>query len=166
MCSICIVNSTSEKSAPVVSEMTYADIRSFFGEVSLNSLPSGNTRVLVLDDDEDTRFAICRILSKCDCDVVEAETVRASVEILEQGEIDVVFSDMRIPGSGGGEELLDIVVEKYPHVYMVLMSCAMEQTTRETLMEKGAAECLQKPFFKEICLELLGNFREPLKKLA
>lgn len=132
----------------------------------MSFLHSGTTKALVLDDDEDTRFAICRILSKCDCNVVEAESVKASVEILETGAIDIVFSDMRIPGSDGGEELLKIVADQFPNIHIVLMSCAMDKDTRATLMGMGATECLQKPFYKDTCIELLESLKEPLKKSA
>jgi len=132
----------------------------------LTYMHSGTTQALVLDDDEDTRFAISRILSKCDCKVVEAESVKASVEILEKGAIDIVFSDMRIPGSDGGEELLKIIADQYPNVHIVLMSCAMDKDTRATMMDMGASECLQKPFYEDTCIELLESLKEPLKKSA
>lgn len=129
-------------------------------------MQNGNTNVLVLDDDEDTRFAICRILGKCGCDVVEAESVEASIDLLEQGPIDVIFSDMRIPGSDGGEELLEIVTKEYPAIDIVLMSCAMDEVTRERLMAKGATGCVRKPFYKDTCMDLLQNLKVPLKKSA
>lgn len=129
-------------------------------------MQNGITKVLVLDDDEDTRFAISRILGKCDCDVVEADSVQASIELLEQGSIDIIFSDMRIPGSDGGEELLEIVAKEYPDIAIVLMSCAMDADTRVRLIEMGATACVQKPFYKDTCIELLQSIREPLKKIA
>jgi len=129
-------------------------------------MKNGITKALVLDDDEDTRFAICRILGKCDCDVVEAESVQDSISILEQNSIDIIFSDLRIPGSDGGEELLQIVNKEFPDIDIVLMSCAMDEDTRARLIEMGATECVQKPFYKETCVELLQSIREPLKKIA
>lgn len=152
--------------AESVNEVTWARISWIIGVNKLSNLLSGITKALVLDDDEDTRFAICRILSKCNCEVVEAESVEQSVEILEQSPIDIVFSDMRIPGSDGGEELLNIVTEKYPNLHIVLMSCAMDKDMRETLMSKGATDCLQKPFYKDACEALLDSIRAPLKKSA
>jgi len=129
-------------------------------------MSDGITKALVLDDDEDTRFAISRILGKCECDVVEAESVPDSISVLEQGSIDIIFSDMRIPGSDGGEELLEIVTKQYPSVSIVLMSCAMDEDTRTRLMDQGATDCLQKPFFKDTCLQILQQVRAPLNKSA
>jgi len=123
-------------------------------------------RVVVLDDDEDMRFAIGRVLGKCGCTVTTATTVNETLEVLEQGNTDVVFSDMRLPGQAGGEELLAAVTVNYPQVQVVLMSCAMEPASRTALMGKGAFECLQKPFFKDTCMPLVERLQNPLQKTA
>ena len=126
----------------------------------------GNTKAIVLDDDADTRFAISRILSKCGCDVFEAESVEEVVALAETQSVDVVFSDMRIPGAPGGEELLDIKQDLKLDIELVLMSCAMDDTARTRLLSKGAFDCVQKPFFKDTCELILASLSEPLKKSA
>ena len=132
----------------------------------MNQLHTKNLVAIVLDDDEDTRFAINRILTKCDCDVLEASSVEAAMALMAGNAIDVVFSDCRIPGEAGGEELLNIVVEKQLDVDVVLMSCAMDANERTRLMNAGALECLKKPFYKETCLIILSKLTAPLKKTA
>ena len=127
---------------------------------------SGNTKALVLDDDADIRFAIGRILGKCGCDVLEAESVEEAVAIIETQSIGIVFSDMRIPGAPGGEELLEICQARQLDTSLVLMSCAMDESMRSRLMNKGAFDCLQKPFFKDTCMQLLENLYQPIKKSA
>jgi len=127
---------------------------------------SGTTTAIVLDDDADTRFAIKRILGKCGCDVLEAKSVEETVAFIETHQVDVVFSDLRLPGAPGGEELLDIIVERKLDVHLILMSCAMDAAMRSHLLNKGAADCVQKPFFKDTCEQLLSNMREPIKKSA
>jgi len=126
----------------------------------------GTTVAIVLDDDADTRFAIKRILGKCGCDVHEAESVEEAVALTETQAIDVIFSDLRLPGAPGGEELLDIVVERKLDVQLILMSCAMDAAMRSRLLNKGASDCVQKPFFKDTCEQLLANLTEPVKKSA
>jgi len=130
------------------------------------SIQSELLSVIVLDDDVDTRFAIGRILSKCGCDVVEADTVEKTLELLSEQPTQVIFSDVRIPGAAGGVELLEQVRQSYADVHVVLMSCAMDQKLRSELTAKGAAACLQKPFFKDDCLPLVEHFQNPLQKSA
>ncbi len=131
-----------------------------------NNIHTNKLVAVVLDDDEDTRFAISRILGKCDCDTLEASSVDAAMGLIAANKVDVVFSDMRIPGQVGGEELLGQVLNKYPDVDVVLMSCAMDTNTRARLLSAGASECLMKPFYKETCLDILNNLKAPLKKSA
>jgi len=131
----------------------------------LSHLDSGNTRALLLDDDGDMRFAISRLLTKCDCDVVEAASVKAAVTLLEEQPFDIIFSDLRIPGGDGGEEMLKIVVENYPNTKLVLMSCAMDSKTNNKLIGLGASACLKKPFYKDTCMQVLQSLLAPLKSL-
>lgn len=127
---------------------------------------SVNTTAIVLDDDADTRFAITRILSKCGCEVHEAESVDEAMALIETQSVDVVFSDMRLPGALGGEDLLDTIVERELDVHIILMSCAMDTSIRSRLLNKGASDCVQKPFFKDTCERLLANITEPVKRSA
>jgi len=127
---------------------------------------SGATTAIVLDDDADTRFAIKRILGKCGCDVHEAESVEEAVALIETQAVDVIFSDMRLPGGLGGEELLDIIIERQLDLHVILMSCAMDSAMRSRMLNKGASDCVQKPFFKDTCEQLLANISEPVKKTA
>lgn len=121
---------------------------------------------IVLDDDADTRFAIGRILGKCGCQVIEAKSVEEVIALAQTQSIDVIFSDMRIPGEAGGEELLEIAEALKMDAHIVLMSCAMDAAMRTRLMVKGASECVQKPFFKDTCEQILLNLETPLKKSA
>jgi len=127
---------------------------------------SGTTSAIVLDDDADTRFAIKRILGKCGCEVREAESVEEAVALIQTQAVDVVFSDMRLPGAAGGEELLDYILENKLDVHVILMSCAMDLALRSRMLNKGAADCVLKPFFKDTCEQLLSNISEPIKKSA
>lgn len=132
----------------------------------MNSEKVSSTNVIVLDDDEDTRFAIKRILGKCGCEVFEAESVEEALAITETHNVDVIFSDMRIPGEDGGEELLEQVQDENLDVHVVLMSCAMDDELKSLLLSKGADHCLQKPFFTEACQDILAQLAAPVRKSA
>jgi len=124
------------------------------------------TTVIVLDDDVDTRFAISRILGKCGCHVLEAESVSEALSAAESHSADAIFSDIRLPGEAGGEELLELVQARKMDVQVVLMSCAMDAEMSTRLMENGATACAQKPFFKDTCEQILDNIRPPRSKAA
>ncbi len=123
-------------------------------------------QVLVLDDDNDMRFALNRILSRCGCEVAEASSGESAIEQLSEQRFDLVLSDLRMPGEIDGEALLDFTVENYPDTQVVLMSCRMTAEARAQLVKRGASECLQKPFFKQECMDLLTRLFGSSRKAA
>jgi CheY-like chemotaxis protein len=58
-------------------------------------------RVLVVDDDEDTRGLLTTILHHADADVVAAATVREALDALERWKPTVLLSDIGLPDGGG-----------------------------------------------------------------
>jgi len=56
-----------------------------------------------------------------------------------------------------GQDTLDAIIQSHPDVKVVMMSCAMDYKVREQMEEKGASECVQKPFFKEQCLSIINT---------
>lgn len=132
----------------------------------MDTMKNSNLDVLVVDDDVDIRYAIANILRKCDCEVVEAASVESAFEALQSNEFSIVFSDMRFHGGLNGVDLLAHVKENYPSVDVVLISCAMDARQKTELLEKGAAYCLQKPFFKDTCLQVISDLGYNTKKVA
>lgn len=117
--------------------------------------------VMVIDDDDDIRAAIARILSRCDCKVTEVCSVEEAIEQLKHQHFDVIFSDLRFgEDQMGGEDLLNYSVKEQPLTKVVLMSSVLRNTQIAVLKEQGAAYCLQKPFFQKTCMEVLENIHQ------
>lgn len=113
--------------------------------------------VMVIDDDNDIRYAIARILRQCGCEVTEAESVDSALVQLTQQSFDVVFSDIRFRDGQSGEQCLEVVVDQYPQTTVVMMSCSMPSQYKVELKAKGAFDCLQKPVFKDTFLRVLSK---------
>lgn len=58
-------------------------------------------RVLLVEDDEDVRGALVTRLKKRNCDVTAAVTAEEGLELLEQGDFEVVVSDIKLPKMDG-----------------------------------------------------------------
>jgi CheY-like chemotaxis protein len=58
-------------------------------------------RVLVVDDDEDTRYATRIILRSQGAIVTESASARHAFDVLQQERPDVLISDLSMPGEGG-----------------------------------------------------------------
>lgn len=122
--------------------------------------------VLIVDDDDDIRYALTRIFKKCNCIVNDAASVEDALSELSANHYDIVFSDMWFHGTMGGEELLDAAIQQFKQTKVVLISCSMDAKRTAKLMSRGAAFCLQKPFYKDTCLEVLSNLNSPQQKAA
>jgi PAS domain S-box-containing protein len=58
-------------------------------------------RVLVVDDEPDARQLLATILRRCNADVITAASVADALGALERLEIDIVVSDIEMPGEDG-----------------------------------------------------------------
>ncbi|MCX5730882.1 MAG: response regulator, partial [Deltaproteobacteria bacterium] len=74
---------------------------------------SRGTAVLVVDDDENVRRSLRRVLGRTNFTVLEAPEAAAALEILEREPVQVVVSDYRMPGMDG-VEFLRLVKERHP----------------------------------------------------
>ena len=123
--------------------------------------------ILVIDDDDDIRYAIKRIIGGCGHQVDEAESgTEALKKLSDNQDIDIVFCDLRFPGDMPGEQILELILEKHPGTKVVLMSCAMDSNLRSKLLNKGASYCVQKPFFKDKCQDIIMGISEQQQKAA
>jgi len=121
-----------------------------------------NASVLVVDDDDDIRYALSNILKRCNCTVSEAASVEDAEVVLKSAACDIVLCDMRFHGTGqDGNALLEFVLQNYPSTQVVLMSCSMDSQRSTELISQGAAMCLQKPFFRDTCMKVLEKLRSP-----
>jgi CheY-like chemotaxis protein len=71
-------------------------------DLAASQLPTlDGVRVLVVDDEADTRELLTTILAQCGAEVTAAENARAALEALEQEPFDVLVSDIRMREEDG-----------------------------------------------------------------
>ena len=80
--------------------------------------------VLVVEDEWLIREALCEVLANAGFDVIEAERADLALETLEQraAAVDVLFTDVRMPGSFDGLELARRVAVSQPDIAIVVAS--------------------------------------------
>jgi CheY-like chemotaxis protein len=64
--------------------------------------------VLVLDDEPDARKLIEHVLAECGADIVLAETAEEGLSLLAAREVDVIVSDIGLPGRDGYAFIADL----------------------------------------------------------
>lgn len=73
-------------------------------------------RIMVVDDNADVREMAAAFLSSLGYDTIEAESGEVALEMLEEAQVDLVFSDIIMPGGMNGLQLLDQVRQRYPDI--------------------------------------------------
>lgn len=101
--------------------------------------------ILVVDDELDLREIIASEFEFQGATVYQAENVAAAVKILEDNHIDLVISDIRMPGATG-IDLLDIVKTKNISVPPVILITGFADITLEDAFNRGAEALINKPF--------------------
>ena len=99
-------------------------VQSHLGLASLSHGASRPKRVLVVDDNDDLRPAICECVSRLGYEVIEAADSATALRLLDDDEarpVDIVLSDVFMPGLSGNA-LADITRRRWPHVKILLMS--------------------------------------------
>lgn len=90
------------------------------------SPPSTNVRsVLVVDDEPLIRMALADFLSEEGLTVFEAENADRAIAILEANpKIDIVVTDVQMPGSLDGLKLAHVVRDRWPPTVLIVVSGA------------------------------------------
>jgi CheY-like chemotaxis protein len=93
------------------------------------NMPEGEgRRVLVVEDNDSVRRLTCRRLSEVGYEVAGAANAVAALEILtEDGNFDLVFSDVVMPGGLSGLDLAREVAHHFPHVRFLLTTGYAEE---------------------------------------
>lgn len=101
----------------------------------------GKRRLLVVDDQDEVRLVTVGKLKMMGFEVAEANGADAAIQCLAQdNSLDVVLSDIRMPGSMNGIELRRWIGSHFPRIRVILMS-----GFSELAMEAGP-DFLPKPF--------------------
>lgn len=101
-------------------------------------------RLLVVDDDENTRLVYEEILSEEGYFVETASTLESAVEELEKASYDLVLADLRLP-DGSGLDLLGFIRDsEIPAEVIIVTGYASVENTIEAL-NRGAFAYMQKP---------------------
>lgn len=114
-------------------------------------------RILVVEDDFDSRYLILIILQAAGYQTREAVSAEEALEILKnEPQIDLLLTDILMAGVNG-LQLLEQTREQYPHLPVVLLSAHAKSHWVQSALQKGAASYLLKPFTRD---QLIGTVND------
>ncbi len=111
-------------------------------------------RVLLVDDDAAVRTVLSALLHQAGIETVEAPGGAAALTLLQAGSVDVVVTDVRMPGMDG-IELLERSLKTWPDVPVIVLTAHGTVPLAVEATRKGAFEFLLKPFEREEVLALV-----------
>jgi len=106
--------------------------------------PVEQAKILVVEDDPDIRKILELFLGEKGFRVKIADGAPRALELLGEEPIDVILSDVRMPGMSG-LDLLRHVKEQDPDIQLVLMSAYSSVKDAVEAIQLGAADYVEKP---------------------
>ena len=119
-------------------------------EVIVESVPLGRgERVLVVEDNDSIRRLAVRLLTQLGYQPVAVSNVAdALAHLSDGGPVDLLFSDIVMPGKANGLDLAATVRERWPEVAILLTSGFPDNDGANTLAERGIS-LLSKPYQRD-----------------
>jgi len=116
--------------------------------------------ILIVDDERSLRKLLCHYLEGAGYTCWAAEDVKQAKELLETKHIDLLLSDINMPGESG-IELTRFVKKEYPDVSIVIVSVIDNPDSAKEALELDVSGYIVKPFSKNIVLIAVDNaFRQ------
>ena len=113
--------------------------------------------ILILDDEEFVLKALARELASDAYEIFEARDVRSALKILSEEPVDVVISDLHLPGVLGGS-FLRIVKDHYPHIVRIILTGYPDTDSAvRAINEEDVFRYFSKPWRREELVNALGQ---------
>jgi CheY-like chemotaxis protein len=112
---------------------------------------------LVVDDEEDIREILCDFLKRFDATVMEATNGVEAYEIAKSSSMDIIFSDIRMPG-GSGIELLERVRAVNATRPLVVLMTGHSEYSQAEMLKRGANAVISKPFKLDVIKEIIEDY--------
>ena len=113
-------------------------------------------RVLLADDEETIAVTLGDALEEAGYEVVSVANTQAALDALDAGDIDVVLTDIRMPGKGG-MEVLTRSVDLDPARPVVIMTGFASMDQAVEAVEIGASFYVQKPFRNQAMVSMVDT---------
>ena len=115
--------------------------------------------ILVVDDEPNYLIVISELLKEENYEVLTAPSGEDGLKVVEETDLDLVLTDMRMPGMGG-LEFLKATKNHNKDLPVIMVTAFGEVEKAVVAMKAGAYNYLSKPFNNE---ELLMNIRKAIE---
>ncbi|MDH3641934.1 MAG: PAS domain-containing protein [Gammaproteobacteria bacterium] len=113
---------------------------------STDAAPSHGERILVVEDDSDVRALVTRALSDLGYDVLDARQAGDALTILKEHDVDLLFTDIVLPGGMSGLELAREARAAQPGLKLLLTTGYARDAAMDVFESVSGVELIAKPF--------------------
>lgn len=113
-------------------------------------------QILIVEDDQDLREALVTTLELAKYRIREADSAEQALLRLAEEPVDMVISDVNMPGKSG-HELLAEVQRLYPGLPVMLMTAYGQISHAVSAMQAGATDYLVKPFEPQVLVDAVSR---------
>lgn len=129
---------------PVATHGTVKSTKPLITDVSTNKFRG---TILVVEDDDNVRSVAAHMLVDAGYEVVTARDGRSGLEqFLKHPEIDLVFSDIIMPGGMNGIEMAKRILRKNPKAPILLATGYTEKALKDSISRMENIVCVSKPY--------------------
>jgi DNA-binding NtrC family response regulator len=104
-----------------------------------------NLRLLIVDDEEASRYGMRRALESLGYDIAEAESAEAARALITNANFDLLLLDVNLPGISGLEFLSELQSEPESPLVIIITAHGSERLAVQAV-KSGAYDYLSKPF--------------------
>jgi CheY-like chemotaxis protein len=124
---------------------------------SLQPRYTNEETVLVVEDNSSLRAVVVRQLEAVGLRVLEAANARQALDVLKDApRIDLVFTDMVLPGEMDGDALARAVKQSHPHTKIIMTSGFPGMRFNESELAKSLP-LLSKPYRKQDLIRMVSD---------
>jgi len=105
--------------------------------------------ILVVDDEPNSLFGICQVLTDEGFQAIPAKNGREALERLKTGSVDLIITDEKMPDMSGTELLLEIK-KTYQHIPVILITAYGSVSMAVEALKRGAFYFFEKPIFDKL----------------
>ena len=120
------------------------------------STPAPSERILIVDDEDQIRTLLARLLGAHGYECVTAESAAAARRTLKELPIALVLSDVNMPGESGIDFTREVLAQ-YPDTAVVMVTGMDDRRYADIAIELGAYGYILKPFKPNELIINVGN---------
>ncbi|MCF3932195.1 PAS domain S-box protein [Acuticoccus sp. M5D2P5] len=112
-----------------------------------DAAPNGTETLLLVEDDPSVRYSVSTMLESLGYTIVQATRAEEAITILrERGDIDMLFTDVIMPGAMNGMRLAELIREQNPNLPILFTSGYSKSTLTRQFEFDANMDLLSKPY--------------------